>query len=205
MHLKYIFISLDMKNGKVVIKRATTALLEGTFYWPVATRCTENDKHSVMDLLIIWRYVSANIGPHDEETELDFTITSNLDNIVEKWIKITSNSCLNDEVRYYTIQMLRVILTKIWTTGLDVDVIRQYYTVIFKAARDIEALSGMGYKKLHYSQIVIIPTTVNVDGILRKRPINYYGINVLVLTRKEAAFDMLLDFAAIKDQVKTQE
>ena len=194
-----------MKSGKVVIKKATTALLEGTFYWPVASRCTENDKHTVMDLFIIWRYISNNIGPRDEETELDFTITSNLDSIAEKWSKITTNSCLNEEVRYYTIQMLRVILTKIWTTGLDVDVIRQYYTVIFKAARDIEELSGMGFKKLHYSQIVIIPTTVNIDGILRKRPINYYGITIQVLTRKEATFDMLQDYDTIKTQVKTQE
>ena len=194
-----------MKNGKVVIKSATTALLEGTFYWPVTMRCTENDKHTVMDLLIIWRYVSANMGPHDEENELDFTITSNLDSIAEKWSKITSNSCLNEEVRFYTIQMLRVILTKIWTTGLDIDVIRQYYTVIFKAARDIEELSGMGFKKMHYSQIVIIPTTVDIEGILRKRPVNYFGITVQVLTRKEATFEMLLDFAAIKDQVKTKE
>ena len=194
-----------MKNGKVVIKSATTALLEGTFYWPVTMRCTENDKHTVMDLLIIWRYVSANMGPHDEENELDFTITSNLDSIAEKWSKITSNSCLNEEMRFYTIQMLRVILTKIWTTGLDIDVIRQYYTVIFKAARDIEELSGMGFKKMHYSQIVIIPTTVDIEGILRKRPVNYFGITVQVLTRKEATFEMLLDFAAIKDQVKTKE
>ena len=194
-----------MKSGKVVIKNATSALLEGTFYWPVTMRCTENDKHTVMDLLIIWRYVSANIGPHDEENELDFLITSNLDNIVEKWLKITSNSCTNEEVRSYTIQMLRVILTKIWTTGLNIETIRQYYAVIFKAARDIEELTGMGFKKLFYSQIVIIPTTVNVDGILRKRPVNYFGITVQVITRKEATFEMLLDFDAIKNQVKTQE
>ena len=173
-----------MKNGKVLVKTVTDDLLEGTFYWPVATRCTENDKHTVMDLLIIWRYISTQIGAKDEANELDYIITANLDNIAEKWTKIKTNSLLHAETRFYTVQMLRVILTKIWTTGLDVDVIRQYYTVIFKAARNIEEITGMGFKKLHYSQIVIIPTTIDVEGILRKRPVNYYGVTIHVITRK---------------------
>ena len=194
-----------MKNGKVLVKTVTNALLEGTFYWPVSTRCTENDKHTAMDLFIIWRYVSTQIGANDEANELDLLITANLDNITEKWTKIQINSLLNNETRFYTVQMLRVILTKIWTTGLDVEVIRRYYTVIFKAARDIEEITGMGFKKLHYSQIVIIPTTVNIDGILRKRPVNYYGITVQVVTRKDATIEMLQDFNAIKDQIKLKE
>ena len=192
-------------NGKITVNTSTDALLEGVFYWPVQAQCTENDKHTVMDLLIIWRFVSENATNKDEATELDYTITTNLDSIVDKWIKITSNSCLDVDVRYYTIQLLRVILTKIWTTGFEVSSIRQYYPVIFKAARDIEALSGLGFKKLFYSKIVIIPTTVPVDGILRKRPINYYGINICVITRKLATIEMLQDFANLKNQVKNQE
>ena len=46
-----------------------------------------------------------------------------------------------------------------WKYG-QLALIRQYYTVIFKAARDIEELSGMGFKKLYYTRMVIIPTTL---------------------------------------------
>ena len=187
------------------MKQVSPDLLEGTFYWPVLTRCTENDKHTALDIMIIWRYISENTTASMEDTELFHTISSNITNITEKWLKIRSNCLANEDTKFYTLNMLRVVITQVWMSGFDILVIRNFYPVLVKASRDIEEMSGMGYKKLFYTRIVIIPTTIEVDGILRKRPISYYGVTIQVITRRTATIESLRDFMDTKEQVKFKE
>ena len=194
-----------MSNGKVQIVLNSPEKLEGIFYWPVAMQCTENDMHSIMDLFIIWRFIGAETDLSDESKELFSTINANLDSVAEKWIKIKTNCWLQDEVSFYSKQFFKVMLTKIWKSGLDVSLIRQYYPQLFKCARDIEEFSGMGFKKLYYARIVIIPTTIEVDGILRKRPISYYAVTAIILSRKNATIALLKDFIDTKEQVRAKE
>ncbi len=195
-----------MYFGKVQIDRVNESMIEGTFYWPTYARCTENDQTSVMDFLIIWRFVNQdNHMTFPDSDEIYATIKSNPDHVTEKWLLMNSNSCLHDKVAHFTLQMLRVIVDQIWESGLDVQIVRKYYPVITKAARDIEEITGLGFKKMIYCRTMVIPITMEVDGILRKRPTNYLAISIFVLNRKSATIAMLQDFIDIKNQVQTKE
>ena len=195
-----------MSFGKVHIVKVNDSLIEGTFYWPATARCTENDQNSVMDLFIIWRYINQyDLVQEPESAEVTQNIKLNFDAVVEKWQKIKSNSCLQDKVAHYTVQMLKVLINQIWESGLDVQLVRKYYPTITKAARDIEEMQGMGFKKMIFTKTVIIPVTLSLDGILRKRPTNYIAVSVHVLTRKTATIALLQDFIDIKNQVQMKE
>ena len=63
----------------------------------------------------------------------------------------------------------------------------------------------MGFKKLYYTRMVIIPTTLDLDGIFRKRLVNYNGVTIHVITRKLASIKLLQDFNNTTEQVKLQE
>ena len=196
----------EMYFGKVQIERVNEAMIEGVFYWPIVARCTENDQTSIMDLFIVWRYINHDhhiIEPGSQETYQ--IIQANIETVTEKWLSMNSNSCLHDQVAPYTLQMLRVIIDLIWEAGMDIQLIRKYYPIIMKAARDIEELTGMGFKKMIYSKSVVIPITLEIDGILRKRPMHYLAISVFILNRKNATIAMLQDFEDIKSQVQTKE
>ena len=195
-----------MYFGKVQLDKVESSKLEGTFYWPAFARCTENDQHSAMDLFIIWRYVYQEEHTNGPETEeVKENIKLNLEKVIEKWTKMESNCCLQDKVQHYTLQMLRIIIEQIWESGLDIQLIRKYYLVITKAARDIEETIGLGFRKMIYTRAVVIPITVELEGILRKRPTAFYAISVHVLTRKTATVEMIRDFIDIKDQVQNKE
>lgn len=70
---------------------------------------------------------------------------------------------------------------------------------------DIEEMTGMGFKKMIYSRSVVIPITLEIEGILRKRPMHYLAISIFILNRKNATIAMLEDFMDIKNQVQMKE
>ena len=199
-------------SGKIKITKLVDSQLEGTFYWPISAQCTENDQQSILDLFIVWQFIQEHpqvktgtvSAWHAESLEVSQTIENNTDAIIKKWLKMT-NACTDDKVLHYSILLFKVIIDRIWKSGLNVEVIREYYPVILKGARDIEEISGLGFMKLLYSKIVIIPTSILIDGILRKRPIQYYAITVHIIPRKTASINSIKDFLEIKDQVEEKE
>ena len=191
-------------NGKIKITKTIESQFEGTFYWPVAAQCTENDQQIILDFFILWQFTQRNISKYQDSAEVSRTITNNLDAIVKKWLKLT-NVCTDEKVLQYSILMFQIVIGKVWTSGLNVEIIREYYPVILKGARDIEEVSGLGFLKMLYSRIVVIPTSIMIDGILRKRPVQYYAITVHVIPRKTASINAIKDFLEIKEQIEEKE
>ena len=191
-------------SGKIKITKLVDSQLEGTFYWPISAQCTENDQQSILDLFIVWQFIQEHPQVKTESLEVSHTIENNTDAIIKKWLKMT-NACTDAKVLHYSILLFKVIIDRIWKSGLNVEVIREYYPVILKGARDIEEISGLGFMKLLYSKIVVIPTSILIDGILRKRPIQYYAITVHIIPRKTASINSIKDFLEIKDQVEEKE
>ena len=191
-------------SGKIHIEKLTEAQIESVFYWPVSEQCTENDHHGVMDFLIIWRFIQDHQMKYFQAAEIKLNIINNLDNIIAKWLLVT-NSGANDQVLQYSIILFKVIIDKIWNSGLNINLIRQYYPVFVKGSRDVEENCGLGFMKMIFSKIVIIPTAMEIDGILRKRPVQHYAITTLVLSRKRATVDMIRDYLEVKEQVETKE
>ena len=191
-------------NGKVKVTKVTDRQFEGTFYWPVAAQCTENDQQIILDLFILWQFAQENTLMYPESAEVTQTITNNMDAIIKKWLKLT-NVCTDDKILHYSVLLFKIVIEKIWKSGLNVEVIREYYPVILKGARDIEEVSGLGFMKLLYTKIVAIPTSAMIDGILRKRPIQYYAITAHIIPRKTASVTAIKDFLETKEQIEEKE
>lgn len=191
-------------NGKIKIEKMNSQQLEGIFYWPSNSQCTENDHHLIMDLFLVWRFLNDTRTSYPETAQVVQTVANNLDDVIEKWLKIP-NFCTDDRICHYTRILLQEILSKIWNSGLNIDTIRKYYQVITKSSRNIEETDGLGFMKLIYSQMSVLPTTQEIDGIIRKRPIHYYAVHIHVLSRKLATVSMIKDFLEIKSQVEDKE
>ena len=190
-------------NGKIKVTKVSKVQMEGTFYWPVVAQCTENDQQCILDLFILWQYVQDNGIMYPESAEVLQTIANNTDDVIKKWLKL-SNTCTDEKVAHYSVLLFKAIIEKIWKSGFNVDIIRHYYPVILKGARDIEEISGLGFMKMIYSQIVVIPTSFIIDGIVRKRPIQYYAVTIHVLSRKTASITAIKDFLETKDQIESK-
>lgn len=203
MKLMIILTFLDM-NGKIKFVKVSVSQLEGVLYWPSNPHCTENDHQCVLDLFIVWRFVNANQNNSPDSLQTRQTISGNLDNVISNWLKI-ENFCTDDKICKYSVWLLEEIINKIWNSGFNVTVIRSYYPVITRAARNIEEVDGLGFMKLIYSQLIIIPTALEIDGIIRKRPITYFAIHIHILSRKLATVNMIKDFIEVKDQVEEKE
>lgn len=191
-------------NGKIQIDKNSSSQLEGVFYWPSNPHCTENDHQCIMDLFIVWRFINmTQINALDLEPTRQ-TISSNLDAIIQSWLQIP-NFCTDDKICQNSILLLQEIIAKIWNSGLNINTIRAFYPALTKAARNIEEVDGLGYMKLIYSQIIVIPTTLAIDGITRKRPIHYFAVHIHVLSRKLATVAMIKDLLEVKDQIEEKE
>ena len=189
-------------SGKLNIERNDGSWLEGTFFWPSEFGCSENDQHVIMDLFIVWK----NLRFNDITNEtLWSNVLANLDSINENWLKIDSNVWLQDRVKFYTNYMLCAVVNQIWSSGFDINVIRKYYGTLTKAARDLEATTKVGYKKLIFSRIATIPMSINVDGILRKKSTRYYAITAIIVDRRKAKLCDLKEFMDLKEQIVNQE
>ena len=191
-------------HGKIKIETVNLKQLEAVFYWPVSKQCTENDQQFILDLFIVWRFLQNSLFDFSDSAQIIQTIASNLDSVMDKWLKI-ANFCTDEKVRRYSILLFREIIDKIWNSGFHIDTVRNFYPVITKGARNIEETDGLGYMKMIYSQIVVLPTTQEIDGIIRKRPVHYYAVHVHVLSRRLAGVTMIRDFLEVKDQVEEKE
>ena len=189
-------------TGKINVVRKNGSWLEGCFFWPAESGCSENDQHLIMDLFIVWNNVDFSKITNDT---LMNNIIANLDSIGESWINITTNTWLQDRVKLHTNYLMNAILNQIWGSGFDIEVVRKYYRIITKAARDLEAITKVGFKKLVFTKLVIIPTSINVEGILRKKSIRYYAITAIIVNRSTAKMSDLKEFIDLRSQVIEQE
>lgn len=189
-------------NGKLSVLNVTHSWTEGVFYWPIDFGCTENDQHLILDLFITWKNVNFE---HVKDHKIWRNILSNIDEVTAKWLELNTNPFAQEHVAQFSNSFLVAVLHIIWESGFQISMLRKFYPVLVKAAGYFEAVTHAGYKKLVYTKIVIIPTAITVDGIVRKRPVRYYAITALYLDRQHARITELKDFLQIKDQVHAKE
>ena len=188
--------------GKMVVSKVDRVWTEGIFYWPDQAGCTENDQHLILDLFIVWKNTSFEAV---KDGKIWRNVINNIDAVMEKWLALDTNPMAQENVNSFSNLFLVAVLHRIWDSGFQIDILRHFYPVLTKAACHYESLTRVGYKKLVFSKLVVVPTTTKIDGITRKRPERYYAITALYVDRQTAKIAEIKEFLQLKDQIQNKE
>ena len=196
------FSTFRMSHGKIVFTKCTDKWVEGNFYWPFQAGCSENDQHMILDLFLLWSSL-------DLESIKDLSvwnnILSNMTRLSTIWLSIRNNPWAQEKVKHFSTYFLGAVLHVIWSSGFNIEIMRQYYPIITKAAADIEAITRSGFKKLIATKVVIIPALMEIDGIVRKRPERFLAVKIILLNRQLARINDFKEFLQIKEQMQHKE
>ena len=140
-------LKMNQQFGKIKISRLNKAWVEATFIWSGDLKVEGEDENMVINFLIIWRFLPPIIK--DKCPLIWSHITKNLDDVIKKWLLIDNNAFALQNVKYFTTYMLMVIIDKIWTSNLNVTIMRKYRPVLQKAARDIENHFRGGFRSVY--------------------------------------------------------
>ena len=131
-------------KSKLHIAKVTNTWIEGQFEWSKMLGFEEDDGELMLGLLVVWRHIPWN---KLQDKQLWDTTMAQLDVTALKWIQIKNNFTELPSVHHYSIYLLAAIITKVWNDGLDILSLRQYKTIIIKAAKDIEMAFMHGFRK----------------------------------------------------------
>ena len=184
-------------KSRLYIAKANDKWIEGQFEWSKILGFEEDDGELMLSFLIIWRHI-----PWDKLTDKTLwdTVTTQLDAICLKWLKIENSFTELPSVHHHSVYMLAALITKIWNDGFNVACLRQYKLVIIKAAKDIEMASNHGYRKHVQVQLSLGHRTIRDGLLLRKIPTKVIIVNVYCLTRADASLADMTEMVSIQKQ-----
>ena len=136
---------MERQFGKVKISRLSKAWVEATFVWSGDLKIEGEDEAMIINYLITWRFLPL-IEKKDRCPLIWSHVNKNLEEVIKKWLLIDGNSLALQNVRYFSICMLMVVLDKIWTSNYNVTIMRNYRPVLQKAAKDIENYFRGGFR-----------------------------------------------------------
>ena len=184
-------------KGKLHIAKVNQKWIEGQIEWSKSLGYESSDSELFISLLIVWRHIP---WEKIQDQSLWNSMQVQLDEACIKWLKIDNNFTELPNVHHFSIYMLAALISKIWTDGVNITIMRQYKTVIIKAAKDLEKMSPHGFRKTIQIQESVTHRTVRDGYLLRKLPVPIFIANLFCLDRATASLDDMTEMMSIEKQ-----